>query len=86
MQNIGLIDRVLRTGSGFVLFAVFLLDVVTRQSDMRLLGLVATLLLLTAVLGYCPVYGFFGINSLGFDQLRFIKERWKLSLPGRLHS
>lgn len=57
LHNVGGIDRILRAVVGIVLLA---LVVVGPQTWWGLIGLIP---LGTAVVGYCPVYGLFGIST-----------------------
>lgn len=59
IQNIGSIDRVLRVVAGLAaLSLVFILEGSTRW-----FGLIGVVPLLTALVGWCPVYSVFGIGK-----------------------
>lgn len=57
LRNVGTIDRAIRAALGL---AVLSLVFVGPQS---LWGLVGLILLLTAAIGYCPVYHLLGIST-----------------------
>ena len=59
MENIGKLDRVIRGLTGIVMLLFFF-----QTLDYREVGLAGTLLLITAVLGYCPFYTLFRKSSL----------------------
>jgi hypothetical protein len=57
--NIGSTDRVLRIVLGiFLLALIFLLE-----GAVRWVGLVGLVLIGTAIVGYCPAYGIFGMRT-----------------------
>ena len=57
--NIGIADRVIRIVAGLLL----LTSVFVFEGDVRWLGLVGVVLLLTALAGWCPAYSLLGIDS-----------------------
>lgn len=57
MTNEGSLDRVLRVGGGLVLIALVF---VGPRTPWGWLGLVP---LITGVVGFCPVYRLFGLNT-----------------------
>ena len=57
MKNIGTIDRSLRVAAGLILLALVF---VGPQTPWGWLGVVP---LFTALLGWCPAYTLFGINT-----------------------
>ena len=58
-RNVGSLDRVLRIVAGVLLLSlVFLLN-----GELRWIGLVGLVPLLTGIGGTCPAYGLFGINT-----------------------
>ena len=62
-QNIGTADRIIRLLAGIIL--IELVTSRTIQVWGNLCGwIIAIVLLLTAVIGYSPVYAFFGIHTL----------------------
>jgi hypothetical protein len=56
-RNVGNVDRVIRAVAGVAILSLYF---VGPQSKWALLGLVP---LLTAVMGWCPPYAIFGINT-----------------------
>ena len=62
--NVGGIDRILRIVVGLALLAaVFLLE-----GNVRWLGLIGIVPLLTAAFGYCPAYTLFGFSSCPLEK------------------
>ncbi|WP_370541824.1 DUF2892 domain-containing protein [Alicyclobacillus sp. SO9] len=59
MQNIGPVDRVIRIILGIALLALFLL-----HGPVRYWGLIGLIPLVTAIIGFCPLYRLFGIRTL----------------------
>ena len=58
-QNIGSVDRTLRIIVGLALLSLlFMLD-----GNARWLGLIGIVLILTAMVKWCPIYGVFGIGK-----------------------
>jgi len=53
MENLGKLDRWVRGIVGLVMLLVFF-----QALEYRVVGLAGTLLMITSVLAYCPVYGF----------------------------
>lgn len=58
-QNVGMIDKVLRVVLGLALLAY----VVLGSGSLRFIGLVGIVPLLTALVGYCPLYSLFGLST-----------------------
>ena len=58
-KNVGTIDKVLRVVLGLVLLAY----VVLGSGSLRFIGLVGIVPLLTALVGYCPLYSLFGLST-----------------------
>ena len=58
-KNVGTIDKVLRVVLGFALLAY----VVLGSGSLRFIGLVGIVPLLTALVGYCPLYSLFGLST-----------------------
>lgn len=57
--NVGTIDRVIRIILGLALLSLlFILD-----GGIKYIGLVGLVLLLTALIKFCPLYTIFGINT-----------------------
>ena len=57
--NIGGIDRTLRILAGIALLAL----VFVLEGNARWLGLVGIVPLATGLVGYCPAYALFGLNT-----------------------
>ena len=58
-QNLGSVDRIIRIIIGVVLLSlIFILD-----SGARWFGLIGLIPLLTAIIGFCPLYKIFGLSS-----------------------
>ena len=58
-QNLGSVDRIIRIIIGIVLLSlIFILD-----SGARWFGLIGLIPLLTAIIGFCPLYKIFGLSS-----------------------
>jgi len=65
-KNIGNIDKVLRIVIGLGLLSLlFVLD-----GNMKFLGLIGLVPLLTAVFGFCPAYAVCGIKTCKYCQSR----------------
>ena len=58
-QNVGPIDKAIRLILAVVLFALLFL----LQGNLRWLGLIGIVPLMTALLGTCPLYALIGVNS-----------------------
>jgi hypothetical protein len=57
--NVGVVDKVIRIIAGIAMLSlVFLL-----QGNVRWLGLIGTVPLVTGLLGYCPLYSLLGLNT-----------------------
>jgi len=68
LQNINAIDRAVRIVIGAALISSWLfIDIHAVNVWLALLPLVGAVLLLSGVLGWCPVYALFGIKSCGVD-------------------
>ena len=61
-KNIGALDKVLRFFLGITGGLLVYYEVITGPVSFILLTAVAVLLL-TALIGFCPLYGLFGIHS-----------------------
>jgi len=59
MKNVGSTDKIIRVIISFVLFSLFFF----LQGNLRYLGLIGLVPLLTALTGFCPIYALFGINT-----------------------
>lgn len=58
-KNVGTTDKVLRVVLGLALLAYLALG----SGSLRFIGLVGVIPLLTALVGYCPVYALFGLST-----------------------
>ena len=57
--NIGSIDRVLRIVAGIVLLAL----VFVLEGNVRWLGLIGIVPLVTGLMRFCPIYALFGVST-----------------------
>jgi len=57
MKNLGVVDRIIRVVVGLALLSLIIVGPQT------LWGLVGLIPLLTAVIGFCPLYKIFGLSS-----------------------
>jgi len=62
--NVGGIDRALRILAGIALLAL----VFVLESDARWLGLIGLVPLATGLIGYCPAYALFGLNTCPMER------------------
>jgi hypothetical protein len=62
--NVGTIDRVIRALAGAALLAFGILGGLASPWNFVAIG-VGAVLLLTAILGFCPPYALLGINTCG---------------------
>jgi len=58
-KNVGTTDKVLRVVLGLALLSYVALG----SGSLRFIGLVGIIPLLTALVGYCPVYTLFGLST-----------------------
>ena len=58
-RNIGSLDRALRVIAGLALLSLLIL----LEGNLRWLGLIGLVPLLTAVLGNCPAYSILGVST-----------------------
>lgn len=59
MKNVGNADRIIR-----IIIALGLLSLLlVLDGNLRFLGLIGLISLLTAAIGFCPLYSFFGIKT-----------------------
>ena len=70
MENVGTIDRYVRGLMGLLMLVVFFHSV-----EMRGMGLAGTLLMITAVLSYCPFYVMIGLNTREGLRLQRLSKR-----------
>ena len=61
--NEGGVDRVLR-----VIVGLALLSLLFTENEYRWFGLIGLVLLLTGIIGFCPGYAMFGMNSCPTDK------------------
>lgn len=66
-RNMGNADRVVRTVSAITIIAFFVLNVISGIAAYVLLT-IAGILLLTSLIGRCPLYTLFGINTRNINQ------------------
>ncbi|MGI1691440.1 YgaP family membrane protein [Thermoanaerobacter uzonensis] len=59
MKNVGKIDKIIRYIIGIALLSLLFLI----NSNLRFLGLIGLVPILTAAFGFCPLYALFGINT-----------------------
>ena len=57
--NVGSADKVVRVILALVLFSLFFI----LEGNLRFLALIGLIPLLTAVMGYCPLYGLLSLNT-----------------------
>jgi hypothetical protein len=62
--NVGSVDRVIRIiiGIGILSFVLIL------QDNLRWVGLIGLIPLVTAMISWCPLYSFVGISSCSFSK------------------
>ena len=65
-QNIGKLDRALRTLLAIGITLLYLFDIITGKLGISLM-LFAIVLLITSLLNFCPLYRIFRFNSCKFD-------------------
>ena len=58
-RNIGPVDKVVRIVLGLMLLSL----IFVLQGDLRWLGLIGVVPLLTALIGNCPLYSVFGFST-----------------------
>ncbi len=61
-KNVGLTDKWVRILIAVVILVLYGFDVVTDTLAMVLL-IIGIILLFTSLIGYCPLYSIFGINT-----------------------
>jgi hypothetical protein len=62
--NVGNLDRVIR----FLLAGIFFLCFLTFEGNLRYIGLIGFVPLITAFLSWCPLYSLFGISSCPIEK------------------
>ncbi|HKI60655.1 MAG TPA: DUF2892 domain-containing protein [Mariprofundaceae bacterium] len=65
--NVGTIDRVIRALAGAALLAFGILGGLASPWNFVAMG-VGAVLLLTAIIGFCPPYALLGINTCGKNE------------------
>jgi hypothetical protein len=63
-KNVGMIDRVIRIVLGILLLYLFVVNMVVAPWS-YLVALIGLILLVTGVIGSCPLYSVLGMNTLG---------------------
>lgn len=63
-KNVGMIDRVVRIVLGIILLYLFVVNMVAAPWS-YLVALIGLILLVTGVVGSCPLYSMLGMNTLG---------------------
>jgi hypothetical protein len=63
-KNMGTTDRLIRLMAAAAIFVLFLLDMITGTWGVVLLVL-GSILALTSITGFCPLYKLLGINTMG---------------------
>jgi hypothetical protein len=63
-KNVGMIDRVIRIILGIILLYSFVVNMVAAPWS-YLVALIGLILLVTGVVGTCPLYSMLGMNTLG---------------------
>lgn len=61
-KNMGSADQIVRIALAFVLLILFFSGTVTGTAGIAL-SVLAVVFLLTGIVGFCPLYIFFGINT-----------------------
>ena len=62
-KNVGMIDRVIRIILGIILLYLFVVNMVAAPWS-YLVALIGPILLVTGVIGTCPLYSMLGMNTL----------------------
>ena len=63
-KNVGMIDRVIRILLGIILLYLFVVNMVAAPWS-YLVALIGLILLVTGIVGSCPLYSMLGMNTLG---------------------
>lgn len=66
MANVGTVDRAVRVALGIAFVSLFFIF----DSPLRWLGLIGVIALVTALIGYCPLYSLLGISSCSVNAKR----------------
>ena len=59
MKNVGTVDRIIRVILGLVILSLLLL----LHDNLRYLGLIGLIPLVTGAIGYCPLYALFKLST-----------------------
>ncbi|MGE5330033.1 MAG: DUF2892 domain-containing protein [Deltaproteobacteria bacterium] len=59
MINIGIFERILRIVGGMLIFSLYFV----LQGNIRYIGLIGLIPIITGSIGTCPIYAVLGINS-----------------------
>ena len=59
MKNIGKTDKIIRIIIGVLLLSLLLL----LDGNLRYIGLIGMVPIITALIGFCPLYKIFGMNT-----------------------
>ena len=59
MKNVGSIDKVVRFILGLILLSLFFF----MKGNLKYLGLIGLVPILTATISFCPLYSIFGIKT-----------------------
>lgn len=59
MKNVGGMDKVIRVILGLGLLSLFFI----LEGNLKYLGLIGLVPLITALIGFCPLYSIFGIKT-----------------------
>ncbi len=62
-KNVGMIDRVIRIILGIILLYLFVVNMVAAPWS-YLVALIGLIMLVTGVIGTCPLYSMLGMNTL----------------------
>jgi hypothetical protein len=61
-NNIGNVDKLLRLAAALIIASLFLFKIISGIAGYILLA-VAAIFLLTTIIGACPLYSIFGLNT-----------------------
>jgi hypothetical protein len=60
--NIGKLDKVIRLSIALIIGLLYLMNIITGTVAI-VLGVIGTSMLITSLIGFCPLYGPLGINT-----------------------
>ena len=66
MKNVGNVDRVVRVIIGIVILSLFFV----LQGNARYFAVIGFVPIVTALIGYCPIYSIFGIRTCPVKEQR----------------